>query len=52
MSSVTLHKGMPDARDWSDELDEKGRWSTRRSLLFMATASIAFWAGLTLILVR
>lgn len=52
MASVTLHKGMSDARDWSDELDEKGRWSTRRSLLFMATASIAFWVALTVLLVR
>jgi len=52
MTSATLHKGMPHARDWSDELDEKGRWSTRKSLMFMAMASIAFWASITLILVR
>ena len=52
MSSVTLQKGMSDARGWSDEQDETGRWSTRKSLLFMATASIVFWAALTLLLVR
>jgi hypothetical protein len=52
MASATLHKGMPQARDWSDEMDEKGRWSTRKSLLFMASASIVFWTALALFLVR
>jgi|DewCreStandDraft_4_1066084.scaffolds.fasta_scaffold218049_2 hypothetical protein len=52
MSSVTLHKALPEARDWSDDLDEKGRWSPRRSLLFMATASVAFWGAVTFLIVH
>jgi len=46
MSSVTMHKALSDAEEWSDELDERGRWSRRRSLMFMAILSLAFWAGL------
>jgi hypothetical protein len=50
MSSVTLHKSMSDVQDWSDELDEQGRWSRRRSLLFMAAVSLAFWLALGFII--
>lgn len=51
MSSITLNKGLSEARDWSEESDESGRWSRRKSLLFMATASVAFWSAITLALV-
>ena len=51
MSSITLNKGLPEARDWPEDLDESGRWSRRKSLLFMATASVAFWSAITLALV-
>ena len=46
MSSMTLHKSLPETEEWSDELDERGRWSRRRSLMFMAVVSLAFWTTL------
>lgn len=51
MSSITLNKGLSEAREWSEDLDERGRWSRRKSLLFMTAASVAFWSALTLALV-
>ena len=51
MSSITLNKGLSEARHAPEELDETGRWSRRKSLLFMTAASVAFWSALTLALV-
>ena len=51
MSSITLNKGLPEAQEWSEESDERGRWSRRKSLLFMAAASLSFWTVLTVALV-
>ncbi|MBL8705760.1 MAG: hypothetical protein JNM30_12980 [Rhodospirillales bacterium] len=51
MSSITLNKGLSETRDWSEESDESGRWSRRKSLLFMAAASVTFWSAITLALV-
>lgn len=51
MSSITLRKGLPDTANWSEEADERGRWSRRKSLLFMVMASLGFWTALTVALV-
>jgi len=51
MSSMTLNKGLSTTREWSEDLDEQGRWSRRKSLLFMAMVSVAFWTTLTVVLV-
>ncbi len=51
MSSITLRKGLTDSATWSEEADERGRWSRRKSLLFMAVTSLGFWTALTVALV-
>lgn len=52
MSSLTFNKGLEAPNTWSEEMDEQGRWSRRKSLLFMAIASVAFWAALAIVVLR